>query len=325
MVRYVMRTLEICLFVLAIPLGLNCAGSPQEIAPPVPAVEVVAAPVPEPPPPKVMAWRAVLERTGDAEKVVYLFGSVHVASSDAYPLDPVIEDAYAGSEALVVELDIDAVSQQEQVQLVLTKAALPPGETIKDRLSDETYKKLEEGLGRYGVPLHSLSRFKPWFAAITLVTLRITAAGFNPELGIDRYFLGKKDKKIIPLETPDSQLSLFDDMAPDVEELFLLDALGGSLVDEHLDQMMTAWEEGDAEGLEALMFKPLKDEPAFGPLYKRVFDDRNHAMAEAVVTHLETHDTLFVVVGAGHMVGPEGLVAIFEKQGYAVTQLEKTR
>jgi hypothetical protein len=71
------------------------------------------------------------------------------------------------------------------------------------------------------------------------------------------------------------------------------------------------------------MFKDLTEHPEFRPIYKRLIIDRNYSMANGIEASLINHNSLFVVVGAGHIVGEEGLAAIFEKKGYKVRQLEK--
>ncbi len=273
---------------------------------------------------KTFLWQAQSESAPG--KTVYLLGSVHMASEDFYPLDPVIEEAYDASDSLVVEVNMAAIPQKKMLQLVLSRAVLPPGQTLKSRLSPETWTKLEATLKKYDVPPETVIRFKPWFAALTLVTLRITEAGYKPALGIDRHFIGRKDKEIVELESAESQLSLFDDLPVELEELLLLDAIEGSLQSGgDLTKVMEAWQVGDVEVLREILFADVGKRPEFVPLYKRLLDDRNHAMVERIEALIAERSTLFVVVGAGHLVGDEGLVALFERKGYSVRQLEKRK
>jgi uncharacterized protein len=269
---------------------------------------------------KVFAWRAV--NADLPGKQIYLLGSVHAANADFYPLDEVIEDAYQASDVLVVELDTDKMSAQKTQELLQQKALLPPRVTLMDKLSAETLTKLSIALADFGIPEAMVVRFKPWFAAVTISMMRIVKMGFKPDFGIDAYFLKRREKPVVELETAEFQLSLFDEMSPELQELMLLDAIEGSLqTGGDLERLMAAWKAGDADQLRTVLFEELVKRPEFEPLFNKMFAQRNHSMAARILELAREHNTLFVVVGAGHMVGEEGLVEILSTKGYAVEQL----
>ncbi len=313
------------LSLLALPFA--CGGVPQTepaSAAPSTAETQPEQTVDETPPvvKKAFLWKATSD--GASNKTIYFLGSVHAGKADFYPLDPVIEDAYSESEVLVVEVNLTAIPPKKMAQIVLTRAMLPQGQTLEKNLEEETWSKLAATLEKYHVPAVSIARFKPWFAALTLVTLRITESGYKLTLGIDQYFMKKGDKQIIQLESADSQLALFDEMPGEIQDLMLLDAIEGSLQSGgDLEQIMAAWKNGDADALSEVMFSELEDHPEFAPLHKRMFTNRNHAMSKRIEEITEERSVLFVVVGAAHLVGDEGLVAIFERKGYSLQQLEK--
>ncbi|MCP4674564.1 MAG: TraB/GumN family protein [Deltaproteobacteria bacterium] len=266
-------------------------------------------------------WKATSDSS--SKKTIYLLGSVHAGKPDFYPLDPVIEDAYAESEVLVVEVNLAAVPKKKMAQIVLARAMLPKDQTLEKNLEEQTWSKLALILEKHHVPAASIARFKPWFAAVTLVTLRIAKSGYNLSLGIDQYFMKKGDKQIIQLESADSQLALLDEMPGEIQNLMLLDAIEGSLQSGgDLEQIMAAWQDGNAEALGKIVFSELKERPEFEPLYKRMLTDRNHTMAKRIEEIAKERSNLFVVVGAAHLVGDDGLVAIFERKGYSLQQLE---
>ena len=77
---------------------------------------------------------------------VYLFGSVHYAKSDMYPLDAVVENSFEKSSILVLELDPTSVDQAVVLQQVMSKGMYSGDKTIKDEISSEVYAMLEEYL-----------------------------------------------------------------------------------------------------------------------------------------------------------------------------------
>jgi hypothetical protein len=48
----------------------------------------------------------------------YLMGSIHLLRQDVYPLAPVIEDAFAASDALVLEADVFAEPHEELLEAI---------------------------------------------------------------------------------------------------------------------------------------------------------------------------------------------------------------
>ncbi len=288
-------------------------NSTQPIETAAPAKEVVE---------KAFIWKATSSAMPD--KTLYLLGSVHAANANFYPLDPIIEEAYQVSDVLVVELNLTSIPKEKMLQVVLSRAVLPPDQNLENSLSKETWSKLTKTLKKHNVPAASFMRFKPWFAALTVVTLRIVESGYSPTYGIDQHFTKKGDKEIVELESVDSQLALFDDLPKEIEEVLVLDAIEGSLQSGgNLEQIMIAWQAGDAEALHKIMFSSVKQQPELEPLFKRMFTDRNHTMAKRIEELLKKHNSLFVVIGAGHLVGDQGVVDIFLNKGYSVVQLEK--
>jgi uncharacterized protein YbaP (TraB family) len=314
------------LFTLA-AFSFDCGGPAQNEPTAVEQTPTAQEPVETPnvstePAGKALIWK--IESIEDPAETFFLLGSIHAASADFYPLDPAIEDVYEASDSLVVEVNLTALSKEKMMQVVLSRAMLPPGQILKDKLEADAWEKLEAVLNKYQLPIEAVMRFKPWFAALTLVTLRVASDGYNPEFGIDQYFMKKGGKEILELESADSQLALFDGLSQDLEQLLLLDAIEGQLqAGGELEKVMDAWLEGDAEKLKKIIFGDIEQKPEFKPLFKKLIVDRNYSMAAGIEKLLGQGKKLFVVVGAGHLVGDEGIVAIFEGRGYRTEQLEK--
>jgi uncharacterized protein YbaP (TraB family) len=83
--------------------------------------------------------------------------------------------------------------------------------------------------------------------------------------------------------------------------------------------MTAAWRAGDAATLERLFFDTMQ-EPAQRAVYEAVFVKRNVTMVEAIERFLADEGTYFVVVGAGHLIGPDSVVEILRRRGHRVTR-----
>jgi uncharacterized protein len=286
-------------------------------APLPPATSAAVAPTREKAASKVFAWRAQVGLSA-----VYLLGSVHVARSDLYPLDPRIEDAFKRSDALVLELALDESAQLGAARRMMELGQLSPGKHLSDVVHPETWDLLVRTQAERGQSLFGLRGFKPWFVALTLTTQALEGEGFSAELGIDEHFrrAAVGHKRIEALETVESQLSLFTGLSPEAEEELLRQTLEDlkSYAGE-LDAAFQLWSAGDAAGIERLLVAPMQAE--YPEMFRSLFVDRNRAMTERLLAMAKTKGNYFVVVGAGHMVGASGIVELLRSRGIEVWQL----
>jgi uncharacterized protein len=225
---------------------------------------------------------------------------------------------------LAVEADVGGSDPQKAAQMqqqIMTVAAYPPGQTLKKHVAPKTYKAVAAKLG----PLMSrFDAFKPWFVAMGLEVMAAEKVGLNAALGLDMHFLQEATssrKKIVELEGIDSQIMLFDSLPANQQEAMLASAaMDFDKFDKGIHDMMDAWRSGDAEKMNELVHQDEKDDPANGPLMDAVLTKRNVVMANKIADFLEKGTPAFVVVGAGHFVGPLGVVELLKKKGYSVEQ-----
>ena len=257
-----------------------------------------------------------------AKATVYLLGSFHLLKSEAYPLDKNIETAYRDCDRIVFEADIDGVNAPAFQSRMLSLGLYPEGQTIEQNISKETYSLLEKKLTEVGLTTAQVSRFKPWFCALTLAVLELKQMGFDPTYGLDRYFFKKaqKDGKVMLfLETIDFQIALLSELAGTEEESFLRQTLKDiEVIETMLPAMVSAWKAGDAARFEADVLISFKDYPA---MYDRFLAQRNKQWAGFIEQLLAQGGTTLVVVGAGHLVGPDNLVQLLKDKGYTIEQV----
>ena len=83
-------------------------------------------------------------------------------------------------------------------------------------------------------------------------------------------------------------------------------------------KLADAWKAGDAPTVERIVLQDLRQEPR---MYQRLLVDRNRAWLPQILALFARSGRAFVVVGAAHLVGPDGLLALLRAKGYAVEQL----
>ncbi len=266
---------------------------------------------------KSCLWKVTSE-TG----TLYLQGSIHVLKADSYPLAPAIEQAYAASEALVLEVDMAEMTAPETQQRIMAKALLSGDGTLQKELDAETYEKLDAACTEAGLPISGIVKFKPWFASITLMMLKMQKMGFDPNHGLDKHFYDKAKtdgKKVVGLESIGFQIDLFDSLATANPNDFVARTLADlEMLEEEVEDLLKAWTTGDIDAVGKLMAKSFEDYPEF---HKTFVTDRNGRWLKTLDGLLEKPKTHMAVVGAGHLPGKGGLLELLKQKGYALEQL----
>jgi len=256
------------------------------------------------------------------KNTIYLLGSIHVLKKEDYPLPAPIEAAYTNSQILFFEADLDAAKEPAVALKIQSKMMLPEGETLKDYLSEETFGKLNDHLKEVGLPAVMFERLKPAMAATMMEVMELQKLGFVPQYGLDEHFYRrakKDDKEIVAFETVEFQLDLLGGFSKAESEVFIKSTLRDidKLKQEFAD-LIKAWKTGDSDALAKMLNEASEESPA---LFKRLVADRNQSWLARIQEAAAGDKNALIVVGAGHLVGNDTLVALLKKRGYKVTQL----
>jgi uncharacterized protein YbaP (TraB family) len=266
---------------------------------------------------KSFAWK-VTGKTG----IVYLIGSVHLLSNDFYPLQPPLEAAYKDSDLLVEEVDMAELTDPSSQIALLGRAMLPSTTPLEKVISPETYAMLVKRAAALGLPIEPFKLLKPWMVALTLVQVEWQQAGFDAELGLDKHFYdqAKADGKATQgLETAEYQISRLDGMTMEQQEHLLSESLKEAESEKaNMKKLVEAWRTGDVPSVEKIVLSDLKAEPV---LYQRLLVDRNRNWMPKIEALFARPKHALVVVGAAHLVGPDGLLAALRAKGYTVEQM----
>jgi uncharacterized protein YbaP (TraB family) len=257
------------------------------------------------------------------DNTVYVLGSLHLMRQQDYPLNKSIEDAFKKSDVLAVEANINDIAQFD-METLLEKALYPAHETLSDHVSQETYEILEKETERLGLPLMLVQKQKPWFLALSLTSMEFLKLGFDPSYGIDMHFLSQAEgkKKIIELESLEYQFDLLSGFDDDEQEAFLLYTLRDlHVLEQEMQSMLAAWKSGDTEALESIMAKSTSGDIDMSAVYEKLITERNRNMVSKIEGYLKDDKPYFVIVGAGHVVGKEGIINLLKEKGYTVKHL----
>lgn len=261
-------------------------------------------------------------RISDGSHALFLVGSVHVLRQQDYPLPAELEAAYAAADGLVEEIDLGQLDPQSAEVEMMERGSYPAGQTLKSTIPAPLYKDVAAEATRRGMDMGLLDSMRPWMAGIALADSQLERAGFDPTLGVDVHFSNEAHaggKPVIGLEEPDFQLGLLAGLPEDAQEALLRQSLQDAKdFDADMKQMLDAWHTGDASVLEQML---QQDFAVYPEIYQPVMVQRNRAWMPKLTGLLQSNKRYFVVVGALHLVGPDGLLAQFKKAGFKVEQL----
>jgi uncharacterized protein len=266
---------------------------------------------------KTFAWKA----TGKGG-TIYLMGSIHVMSESFYPLNPALEAAFKDSDLLVEEVDLAEMLDPMAQMSILTRGMLPSNQSLDKLVSPATLALVQKATSDLGSAGGPLMRFKPWMLAITLQGMELMKAGFDPALGLDQHFFDRAKEGGTPvqgLETVEFQISRFDAMTMEQQDRLLSETLKELATETAtVGRLGDAWKTGDVPAIERIALADLKSDPV---MYQRLLVERNKNWMPKIEALFARRGRALVVVGAAHLVGPDGLIAMLKAKGYTVEQL----
>lgn len=182
---------------------------------------------------------------------------------------------------------------------------------------------------RYGMPVGQMQGFKPMLAFQQLSVMGLLAMGYDPDFGVDHYFgqLGlRQPEHILQLETLELQLNLLFNQPLDVQAAVLKQSL------DELDDLptitrdlMKAYFSGDDDALRVLLANQAGDNPLTKAFHQQLIDQRNRSMTAKIQGYLQTADSYLVLVGAAHLIGPQGIVALLSKAGFSGVRIHSNQ
>lgn len=269
----------------------------------------------------VLAQSSVWEVSKGGFKL-YVGGTVHVLSKSDYPLPAEFEQAYQNSDQLVFETNIQQAKNPESQMYMMQRMSYPAGKSLGSELSKKAYSSLEAFCQARGIPLANFAQFKPQMISIALVGVELQRLGMVVA-GVDDYYHQKarQDKKPVQyLESVNHQIDILARMGEGQEDDLILNTIRDlDRIDSMMAEMKDSWRTGNQVKLEKVAITPMQKE--FPGLYQDLLVKRNNDWMNYIERMLTTPDVEYVLVGALHMVGRDGVLEQLKSRGYRVRQL----
>lgn len=249
------------------------------------------------------------------DQTLYLLGSIHQANSNFYPLDTRIYDAIRRSD--LVFLEVDDLGSASTAEYISEKAKLPPGILITDGLSENTIQRAVNFGNSAGIPFSLFKHTKPWYYSAFMTSMQLIKMGFLPQQGVDLHILQKATEMDIPIsgfETSVEQIDMLDSLGFDEKQVIqTLDELESAA--ELFTEMTSYWKAGNLEALSSQVDGGFAAYPEARAI---LLDHRNIKWMQKLDAAFDQNKTIFVVVGAAHLSGKNGLINLLENSNFTL-------
>jgi uncharacterized protein YbaP (TraB family) len=263
-----------------------------------------------------------LWKVSGGESNIYIFGSVHALKPGTVWLSDDLHRKISSATAVYMEVSAEEQQPEVLVRLIRQYGLLPQGDSLKKHLPDNMYVRLGAALGQLGLPETAYDRFKPWTADMVYTAGKFDQAGYSPTAGVEATIIGLAKAGHVPvegLETAEFQIALLSSLTePEVVEMLKDDLADKDRIPAVMSRLTQSWSSGDVNDLAAYFTEDGGGDPE---LRRKMFTDRNASWVGKIRAIMDKPGSYVVVVGAGHLVGPESLIALLRKAGVTVERV----
>lgn len=265
-------------------------------------------------------WKITKDR-----RSVYIGGSCPVLRTGDYPLPKEFDLAFAASPQIFFETDVFRLQSTETQQDITNRAQSTDGSTLDKILSPESWKSIQDICGMVGIPEDNMNKVRAWRCRTMLTTLEMQRQGVAQK-SMDTYFFQRTlgtEKIAAGLDTLEQHIAYLTNQGAG-RERELIDYTFqdiSSLPAKH-EAVIKAWKEGDLAKIDELMLKTLRQEhPA---LFQNLIAQRSTSWLPKIEALFQTPKSKFVLLGVGHLAGPEGVIAQLRQRGYTIEQVKSS-
>ena len=263
-----------------------------------------------------LLWR--VSRTGVADS--FVLGTIHIADPRVSMIPPPVDEALARARDLAMEIVPGPVSDPRLFEL----EEFDDGRRLEPLIGSEAFAQVREELIAKDVPARVIDRLKPWAAMMKLARSPPSGDGISLD---ERLFAAARTRRmrVWSLEGVEEQIASFDAIPMDSQVALLKHVL--AYREAHaatLEPTIDAWLRGDLSALARISERAGRNFPDmsrhFGQLTKHIVHNRTILMHHRLFLPLRG-GRVFVAVGAMHLHGDRGLLAILKKDGYRITRV----
>lgn len=259
------------------------------------------------------------------KKASYLYGTIHMIPKEDFILSAATRTAFDNSKRVAFEIDMKEMTNFRTQLSLMTKAFMAGGKTLKDLLSAEDYGLVRQKMDEKGLPGGMFERMKPMFLSMMFssdegeMTNPLAGDGKITSVEMELYRMAKRRRmESAGLETAGYQMSIFDSIPYTAQAQMLVESLRSTEKKgdgpSELDRMMELYKTQNISAMQHM----ISDEESGMANYEDILLNRRNQNWIPVMGRMMREKVTFFAVGAGHLGGPSGVIALLRKSGYRV-------
>ncbi len=264
----------------------------------------------------------------DTCKPSYLFGTIHLETSKYIDSVPGLRAAIANVDAIYGEIQMDSLTDNDVMMRAVNNLIAPPDSTIDKLLTKEEYQLVDSVVNSYFmgmITLETFSKMKPVVLSSQLGVMQMKKyfpeqLGLNDVIDVAVQAAGRElGKRIGGLETIEMQINMLYGTPLDVQaqELVNFCRMDNDIIN-YSKELCDAYHAQDLDTLEKLL---LLEEAGVDEMANEIIEklayERNRRWMNTI-TEIIPRESMLVAVGAGHLVGKDGLIELLRRDGYTV-------
>ena len=256
----------------------------------------------------------------DADSEITLYPTLHILPPEIEWKSDELTRRLAEAEEVWFEIEPGS-ENDPSLQQAMLQLGMAPGSSISKDLTEAEIATLKEAIAPIGMPFQAVDQMRPWLVSTFVSVGALIDKGFDPNAGVEKHLTEMTAGKTYrALETAAGQMQMMASIPEDTQMLMLREALGEMDESiEELEEIVDDWAAGDVTDLADELLSEMKLETPIA--YETIFTARNKSWVDQIEAEMKGSGTDFIAVGAGHLVGEDGVPAMLRARGYTVTRL----
>jgi len=256
----------------------------------------------------------------DADSEITLYPTIHILPPEIEWKSDELKKRLADAEEVWFEI-LPGSENDPALQQVMLQLGMSPGSSLSSKLNEEEIETFKTAVAPLGMPFQAVDQMQPWLASTFVGVGSLVNEGFDPNAGVELQLQPLAEGKTIrALETAQSQMEMMASLSEELQMEMLrqtLEEMNETV--ETVKELAADWAVGDVEDLEDELLDEMKRE--MPEVYDAVFTARNKNWVDQIEMEMKGSGTDFIAVGAGHLVGEDGVPAMLRARGYTVNRL----
>lgn len=276
---------------------------------------------------EAMLWR--VEKAGVAPS--HILGTVHLSDPRVATLSAAARSAIDQSRKVFLEVgEVSSAGAAAAMLEARHLAFFVDGRRLDHMMPAEDYASAEAAVARAGIPPKLLPMLKPWLVTLILAGTECEReAVADGAVVLDMAVANAAKSRGIPVEGLETARSQLEAMAsvPEAQQIEMLKAAVRTAprINDLTETMIRLYQQRRITATWPLQMaiaeKAGVPPSAFSGFKSEIVSKRNRGM-HAGARESVAAGGAFIAVGALHLSGPDGLVALFRNDGFVVTPLE---